>query len=481
MASRSFSHFVEEALGKFPHLVIYIFLEWVLIFILFLDGFLAFIANEYARFFELKIPCWLCTRFDHAMVHRNPDFYYNESVCEAHKKDMSSLAFCHNHKKLSDIRKMCEGCLLSFATEKESDCDTYKSLVGILHKDLECFVEDGQPIQLSLKDDDGLMMQLDRNSTQKCSCCGKPLKVKSSSPYIAKARHSEARAPTPSPRAFPFSSSKNDHPHSLDLPHIGYTPLKFMSPNDSEHLEEDDGHHNVKSDKFTPTFTRGNKFFGIPLSDSTNNSPRWSYRFNKKSPLEKTEFASDSHEVMNSVQNDFDDAIVNNLKRQVRLDRKSLMALYMDLDEERSASAVAANNAMAMITRLQAEKAAVQMEALQYQRMMEEQAEYDEEALEATNDMLIKREEEIRALEAELDFYRNKYGTLIEESGGGNTPSYRLNEARGEDFKDIKADKTYLLGRMKKIENRSPFSETGSYSLHSDSDSVNNIDSETGN
>jgi hypothetical protein len=117
---------------------------------------------------------------------------------------------------------------------------------------------------------------------------------------------------------------------------------------------------NDGSSKLTPTFTRGNKFFGIPLSDSTNNSPRWSYRFNKKSPLEKTKFASDSNEVMNSVQIDFDDAIVNNLKRQVRLDRKSLMALYMELDEERSASAVAANNAMAMITRLQAEKAAVQ-------------------------------------------------------------------------------------------------------------------------
>jgi hypothetical protein len=44
-------------------------------------------------------------------------------------------------------------------------------------------------------------------------------------------------------------------------------------------------------------------------------------------------------------------------------------------------SAVAANNVMAMITRLQAEKAVVQMEALQYQRMMEEQAEYDQDAI----------------------------------------------------------------------------------------------------
>lgn len=246
MASRSFSHFVEQEMGKFPKFVIYVLLEWVLIIILFLDGFLAFIANEFARFFELKIPCWLCTRFDHAMVHRNPDFYYNESVCEAHKKDMSSLAFCHNHKKLSDIRKMCEGCLLSFATERESDCDTYKSLVGILHKDLECFVEEGQPIQLSLKDDhDGVMMQPINTSTQKCSCCGEPLKVKSSNNSYAKVKHSTsfARAPTPSPRAFPYSTSKNEEtPHALDqLSHIRYTELKFMSDNDSEIPEDEDG------------------------------------------------------------------------------------------------------------------------------------------------------------------------------------------------------------------------------------------------
>lgn len=246
-----------------------------------------------------------------------------------------------------------------------------------------------------------------------------------------------------------------------------------------------------ESNKITPTSIRGNKFFGIPLTDSANNSPRWSYKFNnKKSPLEKTELASESNsnDIVNT-QNDFEDAIVNHLKRQVRLDRKSLMALYMELDEERSASAVAANNAMAMITRLQAEKAAVQMEALQYQRMMEEQAEYDEEALEATNEMLLKREEEIRALEAELEFYRNKYGILTEEDGGNVTPSFRFNEG-GEDngvksfnetLKDIKADKTYLLGRMKKVDSRTALTENGTYSLQSGSDSVNNIDNETGN
>lgn len=176
--SRSFGRYIEEEMGKIVHYMIFAVLEWVLIILLFFDGIISFIANEFARFFELKIPCLFCTRLDHFLVRRNPDFYYNDSVCESHKKDVSCLAFCYSHRKLSDIRKMCESCLLSFATQKESDFDTYKSLVGILHKDLECFVEDDQQIQLSLRDD-GLAVEKNI-SMQKCSCCGKALRAKSS-------------------------------------------------------------------------------------------------------------------------------------------------------------------------------------------------------------------------------------------------------------------------------------------------------------
>ena len=166
----------------------------------------------------------------------------------------------------------------------------------------------------------------------------------------------------------------------------------------------------------TPTFTKANRLLGFSFNDSIANSPRFSLRINRKSPLEKTEFASDSNDGYNVTNDVVDDSIFYHLNRQVGLDRKSLVALYMELDEERSAAAVAANNAMAMITRLQAEKAAVQMEALQYQRMMEEQAEYDEEALQATNEMLIKREEEIKVLESELQIYRRKYGRLTDHA-----------------------------------------------------------------
>lgn len=100
---------------------------------------------------------------------------------------------------------------------------------------------------------------------------------------------------------------------------------------------------------------------------------------------------------------------VERLKWQVELDRKSISLLYKELEEERSASAIAANQAMAMITRLQEEKAAMQMEALHYQRMMEEQAEYDHEALQKCNELLTQRDKEVHDLEVELERYRKRF------------------------------------------------------------------------
>ncbi|CAL1357007.1 unnamed protein product [Linum trigynum] len=102
--------------------------------------------------------------------------------------------------------------------------------------------------------------------------------------------------------------------------------------------------------------------------------------------------------------------IDDRLKRQIEHDKILISTLTKELDEERSASAIAANQAMAMITRLQEEKAALHMEALQYLRMMEEQAEYDGEELEKTNDLLAEREKELQDLEAELEYFRIKYG-----------------------------------------------------------------------
>ncbi|CAM0876901.1 unnamed protein product [Alopecurus aequalis] len=87
---------------------------------------------------------------------------------------------------------------------------------------------------------------------------------------------------------------------------------------------------------------------------------------------------------------------VDALRRQVELDRKSMALLWKELEEERSASAVAASQTMAMITRLQEEKAAMRTEAAQYRRVMEEQSAYDREDAE-------RLAGEVRDLEAEVE------------------------------------------------------------------------------
>ncbi|XP_076950776.1 uncharacterized protein LOC143623851 [Bidens hawaiensis] len=101
---------------------------------------------------------------------------------------------------------------------------------------------------------------------------------------------------------------------------------------------------------------------------------------------------------------------IQKVKQQAEDDVRCMRLLQSELEAERNAATVAANHAMNMITRLQQEKASLQMEALQYLRMMEEQAEYDMEVLQKANELVEEKENEIQDLLNELEQYRNKYG-----------------------------------------------------------------------
>ncbi|KAL2478099.1 myosin-binding protein 1-like [Forsythia ovata] len=129
------------------------------------------------------------------------------------------------------------------------------------------------------------------------------------------------------------------------------------------------------------------------------------------------------------------ESVIDQLTRQVEHDKKVIGALYKELEEERNASAVAANQAMSMITRLQEEKGALYTEALQCLRMTEEQAEYEGEALQKANDLLAEKEKEIQDLEAELELHKNKLGDVSSlgqfvmpspESGAGKLKAAQL-------------------------------------------------------
>lgn len=103
------------------------------------------------------------------------------------------------------------------------------------------------------------------------------------------------------------------------------------------------------------------------------------------------------------------------LLEALQRERETLAVLYSELEQERNCSATAASEALAMISRLQEEKAAVQMEARQFQRMVLEKALYDQEEIEALNDMLVSREEEKIALEEEIRVFREKLDTVVSE------------------------------------------------------------------
>lgn len=212
-SKRTFRMFVEEELGIFPHFVVWAILEWMLIISLYLDGFFSFISNKFADTFELDPPCVLCTRIDHALCGKNPNLYYNESICESHKKDISSLAYCHVHRKLSDIRTMCEGCLLSFAIEKESDdTDTDIDTNKETDDDHKTHAKPKKKVKDKDKDNNKNNGVIDTNI---CSCCGDSLKPKQPSKEYSRSLsslRSSTLFPTSSPRAssslFPTSSPR---------------------------------------------------------------------------------------------------------------------------------------------------------------------------------------------------------------------------------------------------------------------------------
>lgn len=94
------------------------------------------------------------------------------------------------------------------------------------------------------------------------------------------------------------------------------------------------------------------------------------------------------------------------LEQELEKEQVTRDALYLELEKERAAAATAADEAMTMILRLQSDKAAIEMEARHYQRMVEEKYAYDEEEMDILKEIIVRREREKHYLEKELEAYR---------------------------------------------------------------------------
>ncbi|KAG2592085.1 hypothetical protein PVAP13_5NG525000 [Panicum virgatum] len=182
------------------------------------------------------------------------------------------------------------------------------------------------------------------------------------------------------------------------------------------------------------------------------------------------------------------ESTIDRLRRQVDLDRKSIHLLCRELEEERNASAIAASQALAMITKLQDEKAAMRMEASHYQRMMEEQAEYDSEALAKANELLAEREQQIEELQVELENYRSQYGgeliekqakapfkqenadTAVLEEGCLEVPMVKTPRGTNS-FASFEEERAYIATSLRELEQK-----LQSYSNNSTSDDFSSSD-----
>ncbi|XP_023539873.1 uncharacterized protein LOC111800419 [Cucurbita pepo subsp. pepo] len=97
------------------------------------------------------------------------------------------------------------------------------------------------------------------------------------------------------------------------------------------------------------------------------------------------------------------------LEQALEEEQMARATLYLELEKERSAAATATDEAMAMILRLQEEKASIEMDARQYQRMIEEKTAYDAEEMSILKEILVRREREMHFLEKEVEAFQKSF------------------------------------------------------------------------
>lgn len=90
------------------------------------------------------------------------------------------------------------------------------------------------------------------------------------------------------------------------------------------------------------------------------------------------------------------------LREMLKMERQRVDAAILELGKERLAVASAAEEAMAMILRLQNEKSSVQIEAHNYKKMAEHKMLYQQQTIQSLTVLLLKHQSELRLLEDQL-------------------------------------------------------------------------------
>ncbi|PKU61473.1 myosin-binding protein 1-like [Dendrobium catenatum] len=244
MAARSSTRERSE-LHRFSTALSSAFTEWLLILLLLVDAFCLYLLIKIFRYSKLQTPCLVCSRFTYLLGNEKLGFY-NDFLCDVHKLEISTFAFCHVHKKLADAREMCETCLPSFA-ENKSSMEICKFLWS-----KQCVNPDDEMVKVPLLENDQEGSSLHKKP---CSCCSKLCNIKRSAyrPFEDKPIFKELAHPAiqlssarlHSRAHFPDRLSKDRKIFSMQLayqpgedygfdPHFSYRELKFSSDSELE-------------------------------------------------------------------------------------------------------------------------------------------------------------------------------------------------------------------------------------------------------
>ncbi|KAK7840687.1 protein floury 1-like [Quercus suber] len=132
------------------------------------------------------------------------------------------------------------------------------------------------------------------------------------------------------------------------------------------------------------------------------------------------------------------------LRKLVKIERQRANGSYAELEKERMAAASAAEEAMAMILRLQREKSSIEIQANQYRRLAEQKQQYDQEVIQSLRWIVMKHKSNRSLLEDQLRFCRQKLklcnmkGNEVDNGPEGVDASMKiLNSSTEHGFDDV--------------------------------------------
>ncbi|CAM0903007.1 unnamed protein product [Alopecurus aequalis] len=483
----------------------------------------SYAATRLARISRLKAPCTLCSRPDKAL-HGKP-WFSSDLVCAAHRSEISSLAYCKSHRNLAHSDDLCKRCLAACTATDEvnsrsgsrsrqlcSCCsepfkkthDAQKLSETANHTEsshiVHASVETNRRGQVAVMDKNHLAMppkvvpeQVPADhSKDRAFLVGieevselhgsQGTDEQSTKDNNASVNAGSAAKPSPTGSAVPSrifadrnSSTKNTFISRINLP--SPRPSEIISARDNNSTTQQE----VKAFLTQMSSVRGldNSWTEGATSPDTNVHNDETNGTARRLSLERNYSMLEPLEMNLTTGEDEGEISLESLKRQIELNKKSISVLYKELDEERSASAIAASQAMAMINTLHQEKAAMQMEALHYLRMMEEQADHDHEVINNLHDLLTEREKELLDMDAETEncrrllqheqFSGGKFDDPIMDNTGQrdrnvlfdalNGSSLSFDDLHGSDFmastmSGFEEEKAYILESLARLEEK---------------------------